>query len=210
MNSESIFTEMLSQKKRVMFILICLCTLFLLYIKKSFIEDQTTAFEFMAGRPEGSWLTVRSALQYLTIPLVYCWKFLVLGFVIWVGSFMYGYRVTFEQCWRIVMSAEFVFLIPEILKILFFLFIETEPDYYRINAFYPLSLINLFNEAGIDERFHYPLKALNLFEIIYMYLLAHGLMFFSNRPLRNTITIVLISYLPLLLAWFGFYMIVYG
>jgi hypothetical protein len=210
MNSESIFTEMLSQKKRVMFILICLCTLFLLYIKKSFIEDQTTAFEFMAGRPEGSWLTVRSALQYLTIPLVYCWKFLVLGFVIWVGSFMYGYRVTFEQCWRIVMSAEFVFLIPEILKILFFLFIETEPDYYRINAFYPLSLINLFNEAGIDERFHYPLKALNLFEIIYMYLLARGLMFFSNRPLRNTITIILISYLPLLLAWFMFYMIVYG
>jgi hypothetical protein len=209
MNSDSLLSEMMMQKKWIMFMLLCLCTLFLLYIKKSFIEDETMAFEFMSGRPEGSWLTLRSTIQYLTIPLVYGWKFLVLGFVVWVGSFMYGYRVTFEQCWRIVLCSDFIFLIPEILKIIFFLFIELEPDIYRINSFYPFSLMNLFNEAEVDQRFHYPLKALNLFEILNMYLLAHGLMIFTGRPFRNTVTIILISYLPLLFAWFGFYVIVY-
>ena len=36
-------------------------------------------------------------------------KFLVLAFVIWVGCFMFGYRVTYEMCWRIVMASELVF-----------------------------------------------------------------------------------------------------
>ena len=78
--------------------LLCLATLLLLFIKISFIENETAAFEFLQDRPEGSVLRIISALKYLSIPFVYLWKFTVIAFVVWVGCFMFGYRVTYAQC----------------------------------------------------------------------------------------------------------------
>lgn len=65
--------------KRVLFLLLCALTLLLLYIKKAFIENETAAFEFLQDRPEGMVLQVISGLQYLSIPLIYLWKFTVIG-----------------------------------------------------------------------------------------------------------------------------------
>jgi hypothetical protein len=209
MSSESPITTFLETDKRVMFIFICVSTLLLLFIKKSFIENETAAFEFLADRPEGSVLAVRSILQYFSIPLIYLWKFLVIAFVIWVGCFMFGFRVTYEQCWRVVMAAELVFYVPEIMKIVWFTVIETDPDFYRIQAFYPFSLMGLFDYHEIANRYHYPLKALNIFEIVYLAALMLGVWHFSKRPFKNAFIIILTTYLPIFILWLVFYMIVY-
>ena len=209
MNSESPLTAFLETDKRVMFIFICASTLLLLFVKKSFIENETAAFEFLANRPEGSVLAVRSAMQYFSIPLIYAWKFLVLAFVIWVGCFMFGFRVTYEQCWRVVMAAELVFYIPEVIKIFWFLAVETDPNFYRIRAFYPLSLMSFFDHLTLPARYHYPLKALNLFELVYMAALMMGVYYYSKRPFKNSFIIILSTYLPIFILWLMFYMIVY-
>jgi hypothetical protein len=209
MSAESPLTTFLETDKRVMFLFICVSTLLLLFIKKSFIENETAAFEFMANRPEGSVLAVRSALQYFSIPLIYAWKFLVLAFVVWVGCFMFGYRVTYEQCWRVVMAGELVFYIPEIIKIVWFTAIETDPDFYRIQAFYPMSVMTFFDHLTLPARYHYPLKALNIFEIAYMAALMLGIKFFSKRSFKNAMVIVLATYLPIFIGWLIFYVIVY-
>lgn len=80
--------------KRLLFLLLCLATLLLLYIKITFIENETAAFEFLQDRPEGMVLRMLSALKFISVPFVYAWKFTVIAFVIWVGCFMFGYRVT--------------------------------------------------------------------------------------------------------------------
>ena len=209
MSSESPLITFLETDKRVMFLFICVSTLLLLFVKKSFIENETAAFEFMANRPEGSILTIRSALQYFSIPLVYAWKFLVIAFVIWVGCFMFGFRVTYEECWRIVMASELVFYVPEIIKIFWFTVIETDPDFYRIQAFYPFSMMSLFNHLELPNRYHYPLKALNLFEIAYLAALMHGVWHFSRKPFKNAFIIILTTYLPIFILWLIFYMVVY-
>ena len=209
MSSESPLITFLETDKRVMFLFICVSTLLLLFVKKSFIENETAAFEFLANRPEGSMLTIRSALQYFTIPLIYAWKFLVLAFVIWVGCFMFGFRVTYEQCWRIVMASELVFYFPEIIKIVWFTAIETDPDFYRIQAFYPASLMGFFNHLTLPARYHYPLKALNLFEIAYLATLMLGVWHFSRKPFKNAFIIILTTYLPIFILWLIFYVIVY-
>src|SRR5450432_4276927 len=108
-------------EKRVTFILLCLATFLLLYIKKSFIENETAAFEFLEDRPEGGILQLISAIQFFSIPLIYLWKFTVIGFVVWVGSFMFGYRITYSQCWGIMIVSEYIFLLAELLKIMWFL-----------------------------------------------------------------------------------------
>jgi hypothetical protein len=195
--------------KKLLFILLCVVTLLLLYIKKSFIENETAAFEFLQDRPEGMVLQVISTLQFISIPLVYLWKFTVIAFVIWIGCFMYGYRVTYIQCWGVVIGAEFIFIIPEILKILYFFTIKTDPSYWDIGSFYPFSLMHFFDYYSIDKKWAYPLRALNIFEIVYWFALVSGIHYYARKEKRNVRFIVLSSYILLFFLWLVFYVIVY-
>ena len=195
--------------KRLLFVLLCLLTLLLLFVKIRFIENETAAFEFLQDRPEGAVLKAVNTLKYLSIPFVYLWKFTVIAFVIWVGCFMFGYRVTYLQCWGVVIVAEYVFLVPEILKVLWFLFIETDPSYSDIRAFYPLSLIHFVDYDALDKRYAYPLRALNIFEIIYWFLLVNGIHFYAKKDKKYVWIIVACSYILIFVLWLLFYIIVY-
>src|SRR6185369_12773486 len=117
-------TSLFSSDKRLTFITLCLISVLLLYVKIFFIEYETAAFEFLQDRPEGMILKLLSGLKFFSIPFVYLWKFTVIGFVLWVGCFLFGYRITFSQCWSVVMAAEFVFILPELIKIFWFLFVK--------------------------------------------------------------------------------------
>lgn len=193
----------------MLFVLLCLASLLLLFVKISFIEEETAAFEFLQDRPEGGVLRLINALKYLSIPFVYLWKFTVIAFVIWVGCFMYGYRVTYKQCWGVVIGAEFIFLVPEVLKILWFMAIETDPDYNDIRAFYPLSLMHFFDYVSIDKRWAYPLRALNVFEVVYWFLLVQGIHYYARKSKGIVWLIVACSYILIFLLWLVFYVIVY-
>lgn len=195
--------------KKLLFVLLCLLTLFLLYIKKSFIENETAAFEFLQDRPEGMVLRIISTLQFISIPLVYLWKFTIIALVIWMGCFMYGYRVTYWQCWGVVIGAEFIFIIPELLKILYFLVIETDPSYWDIGSFYPFSLMHFFDYYSIDKQWAYPLRALNLFEIMYWFALVSGIHHYARKEKKIVWFIVVSSYILIFFLWLVFYVIVY-
>lgn len=204
--TKSLFTS----DKRLLFILICVATLALLYIKKSFIESETAAFEFLQDRPEGAILRLLSAIQFASVPFVYLWKFTVIGFVIWVGCFLFGYRVSFAECWRIVMVAEFIFLIPEMVKIVWFMFFTTDPGYMEVREFYPLSLMQFFDYHSIDPRYAYPLRACNVFEVVYWFALVRGVKRYTRNNQKTAWIIVLCSYVLVFLLWLVFYMIVYA
>jgi hypothetical protein len=195
--------------KRLLFILLCLITFLLLYVKITLIENETAAFEFLQDRPEGMVLKAISTVKFLSIPFVYLWKFTVIAFVIWVGCFMFGYRVTYSQCWGVVITAEYIFLVPEILKIVWFMTIETDPTYNDISAFYPLSLIHFVDYDVLDKRWAYPLRALNLFEIVYWVLLVEGIHHYAHKDKKYVWVIVACSYILIFLLWLIFYAIVY-
>ena len=201
--------SILDTDKRLLFILLCLITLLLLYIKKSFIENETAAFEFLMDRPQGLVLQSISALQFISIPLVYLWKFTVIAFVIWVGCFLFGYRVTYLQCWGVVITAEFIFIIPEILKIIWFMTVNTDPTIFDIRAFYPFSLMHFFDYNTTDKRWAYPLRALNLFEIVYWFVLVYGIHHYAQKSRKIVWFIVACSYILLFILWIIFYVIVY-
>lgn len=189
--------------------MLCLLSVALLYVKKAFIENETAAFEFLQDRPEGAILRMISALQFVSIPLIYLWKFTVIGFVIWVGCFLFGFRITFSQCWGVVMIAEFIFVVPEVLKIMWFMFMVADPNLLEIRAFYPLSLMNFFDYEEISTRYAYPLRALSVFEIFYVLILVNGVHFYAKREKKAAWWIVSTSYVLLFLLWLIFYVIVY-
>ena len=195
--------------KRLLFVLLCLITLLLLYVKISLIENETAAFEFLQDRPEGTILKAINAIKFLSIPLVYLWKFTVIAFVIWIGCFMFGYRVTYTQCWGVVIGAEYIFLVPEILKIIWFIVVDTDPTYNDISGCYPLSLIHFVDFEALDKRWAYPLRALNVFEIIYWFLLVQGIHHYARKDKKYVWIIVACSYILIFFLWLLFYSIVY-
>lgn len=195
--------------KRLLFLLLCLATLLLLYIKITFIENETAAFEFLQDRPEGMILRLLSTLKFLSVPFVYMWKFTVIAFVVWVGCFMFGYRVTYQQCWGVVIGAEYIFLIAEVLKIVWFMTVQSDPTLSDISAFYPFSLMHFFDYYSLDKRWAYPLRALNLFEIAYWFLLVEGIQHYARKDKKYIWIIVSCSYILIFFLWLLFYLVVY-
>jgi hypothetical protein len=195
--------------KRLLFLLLCILSAFLLYFKIAFIESETAAFEFLQDRPEGQILVLLNSLEVIAIPLVFLWKFTVIAFVIWVGCFMFGYRVTYAKCWGVVIVAEYIFLLPDLLRIIWFMTIKTDPNYHEIRSFYPLSIIQLIPSESISPRWAYPLRALNIFEILYWFLLVSGIHQVAKKDKKYVWIIVSCSYILLFFLWLGFYAIVY-
>ncbi|MDX1629266.1 MAG: hypothetical protein R3345_11240 [Fulvivirga sp.] len=193
----------------IFFTLLCLLTFMVLLLKKSFVELETTAFQILDQRGEMGFFHLLSGLQFITIPLIYLFKFTVIGFIIWVGCFMYGYNVSFGQAWHVVMICETLFLLPELLKIIWFVFIAEDSNLFEIRSFYPLSLIHLIDPYEVPKRLLYPLKALNIFEVIYWLLLVQGIHFMAQKKKSTAYAIIFTSYVPLFLLWLGFYAIVY-
>ena len=191
------------------FLVVCLVTLLLLLLKKNFVEYETTAFEILEERGEMGVFKMINTLQYLSIPIVYLIKFTIIAFVIWIGCFMFGYKISFGDTWHIVLVSEIIFFIPELLKILWFMFIETEANYFEIREFYPFSLINLVDTEYLDKRWYYPLKALNVFEVIYWFILVRGVHAFSRKKIKIAYSIIFSSYVLFFFLWLGFYSIVY-
>jgi hypothetical protein len=204
-----IMKDLLEIRRIHFFFLLCLLTFLLLFIKKTFIEYEISAFQILDERGQLGFFKVISALQYMSIPAIYLLKFTFIAFFIWVGCFGFGYRVTYTNCWHIAMVSEIIFIIPELLKIFWFMFFETDPNYGMVKAFYPLSLMNLFNFEHVSPRWHYPLKSLNLFEVIYWFVLTAGIYIKSGKLYKQSLIISTFGYVIPFLFWLVYYTIVY-
>ena len=195
--------------KRLYFVFLCLITFLVLLIKKNYIESETAAFEVLESRGQIGVLNLINAFQYLTIPLYYIWKFTLIGLILWLGSFAFGYKISYRKCWQIAMIAETLFLIPEVLKIVYLTYVFTDPNLYDIRAYYPFSLMNLVDYEDVASKWHYPLKALNIFELMYWTILTYGIHLAAKKKKEIAILIVLFSYVPIFLLWIWFYISVY-
>ncbi len=206
---KGVFDEFTAIDKRLFFVFLCLITFLLLYIKKSFIESQIAAFEILEQRGEMGFYHLINALQYFSIPIVYLYKFTVIAFILWVGCFMFGYKVFYSRLWGLVMFAECIFFGAELLKIGWFVFIETDPEIWDVRAFYPLSLINLFDFREVPDAWHYPLKAINVFELLYWIILVYGIQYLSRKRFDISLYIVLTSYVFWFFLWLIFFVLIY-
>lgn len=205
----SIVKDLFEVNRILYFLLLCLLTFLTLFIKKNFVEYEITAFQILDERGELGMFKLISSLQYLSIPAIYLLKFTLIAFFIWVGCFGFGYRITYSNCWHIVMVSEIIFLLPELMKIIWFMFFETDPNFATVRAFFPFSLMNFFNFELIENKWHYPLKALNIFEILYWFLLVAGIYVKSQKDYKQSLIIGLFGYAIPFIFWLGYYTIIY-
>ena len=140
-------------------------------------------------------------LGYVLIPVLYLLKFALIALCLNVGTLLFDYKIPFPKLFRLAMMAETIFLIPILLKPLWFLLVQTSFTLDDFQYFYPLSLLNLFESGSVAPWWVYPLQLANVFEVVYWLLLAYGLHRLLRTHYDRALTLVLASYLPGLLLW---------
>jgi len=126
-------------------------------------------------------------------------KILAITTILSTALYLGNARLPFEKVFITVTAAEYVFLIPAAIKIYWFYHYYPQGDLAAWHRFYPLSAISLFNDVPAD--WIYPLQTLNVFEVIYWFLLAFGLSRTSGLTFDRSLRLVVTSYIPALFIW---------
>lgn len=113
-------------------------------------------------------------------------------------------KMTFNALFKVVVVSQTVFFIPILFKILWFGFVDTEFDYQEIRNFHPYSLLGLFGAENVQEWLVYPLRTINIFEVIFIYLLITGVSHHSKLKKELIIKPIIGSYGILLFVWITF------
>ncbi len=141
---------------------------------------------------------------YVVLPFLFFVKITVIAWVLAIGGFFKELPLSHGRYFRIVLLAEFVFLIPAILKIVWFYFFETDFTLEQIQQFVPFSLQSVIDTSDFPNWALYPLQIINLFEVAYWVLLA----FLIDRAAKTYkgMKVVLTGYGPALFIWIVFIM----
>lgn len=140
-------------------------------------------------------------VAYLLIPLLLLVKISIIAGVIDVGCFFFDKKIKYKKLFNIVVKAEFVFLLVIIFKTAWFYFFQTDYDLEDLQNFYPLSTINIIGYDGLQPWFIYPFQVLNLFELVYWFILAYLIGKELNENTDKGFSIVASSYGVSLLIW---------
>lgn len=143
-------------------------------------------------------------INYLAVPVVYLLKFTLITLWLLSGSILFGHKTAFKKLFQVVLIAEFVWLIPSLLTLIWFGLIDTNYTLIDVQYFQPLSLLNIFDGPNIESWLVFPLKALNLFEIAYMLVLAYGMKKVLNRDFNSSLSFTVPVYGSGLIVWIIF------
>src|ERR1700753_573570 len=100
-------------------------------------------------------------------------KICIITLLLYTALFLSEKQVSFEKILKVVIYAEFIFLIPATIKIIWFHWNYPHPTLQQWNTTYIFSALSLVPSAPADMT--YLLQSLNVFEVGYWFLLAYGL-----------------------------------
>ena len=206
---ESALKYILSIKSIILFLVLLLMAILLLWTRIQLVENETVAYQIMQEQGRFGVFQLFNSFKYMAIPFGYILKLSMVSFILWTGAFMFGYKISFSQMFKIAIIAEFIFLLAEFAKVAWLIVVPYEPTIWDIRAFYPLSLMNLFDYEAIPANWVYPLQSINIFEPINWIFLVYGIHLTARKKIEYAYAIVFTTYVPLFILWLVYYTIVY-
>ncbi len=140
-------------------------------------------------------------LSYLLLPIILLLKLFLVSVCLTIGALIINFNKEFEDFFRTALVAEFIFLLPLLIKLFWFSLFQTNYSLPDLQYFYPLSALSLFNPQDIETYLIYPLQLINLFEVAYWILLAKGVQSGTNTGFYSSLGFVASSYGVGLLLW---------
>ena len=198
-------SEALDFDKRLFFILLIGIFLIIRYLTNALILETIPDSERLDAQGDLLFFHIFNTLNYIWTPFALLWKFTVIAFLFWSIGLTIGYKVKFRVLWQFALVAEFIFIFPELLRLLWYMNPTGSVSYFEIQNFEPLSALWLIGPENLEEKFHYPLSVINVFELLYGIAWVLGFHTLSRRSVQESIPVVLLSYFLPLLLWLAFY-----
>lgn len=160
---------------------------------------------FIAGGDSQQTISSFTIYNYLLKASFYLLKFLLIATILSGGIFLEGNKnklkvASIGDLYTLAMSAEFIFLLADMVKIIDFTFISTDYQDLDYLNYHPFSLFRLIN-VNPDSLFSYPLQSLNVFEFAYVGALGHGLKKLQFPNNNTGYRVVFFSYGSALVVW---------
>jgi hypothetical protein len=201
--------------KYYLFLAIVIANMMIIWLSKSALINEIVFYntfseqmsydrsmEIFDGLKRYSWIS------YAAIPIVLLIKFTLISIVIYTGIFLFDLheRISFKKVFGVVVASEIVFITASLIKFLWFSFFAGNYDLNDMSFFYPLSLSNLFSRSEVDKMWIFPLQVLNLFQLLYILSISHGLYTQSGIQKTKVEKAVMMAYLPGLILWIALIM----
>lgn len=170
-------------------------------IKQSFLLENLSlnkVQELIDFRNNWNWV------NYVLLPFILISKLSLISLWILSGSILVNLRVSFKEVFRVVLVAEFIWLIPSFISFIWLGIISSSFTLQSIQYFQPLSLLRFFHAPSLESWIIFPLKSINLFELVYTILLAIGIMRVINSSFSKALKFILPVYGSALVTWIIF------
>jgi hypothetical protein len=200
-----------SQKRWSGFLLCCISVTLTTLLNQNFIISDALYYnnfaesmtverieEFIDSTKKWSWIS------YSLIPFFYFIKFTLVAACISTGLYFQENRFRFKEAFGLAIWAEGVFILVAVVKLLWFVLVQTNYTLQDLQFFFPLSTLNFFDVKHLEPYLVYPLQVLNLFEIVYWFVLAYGIKKMVGISLERGMTVVASSYGVGLVIWVVF------
>ena len=140
-------------------------------------------------------------ISYIFLPILLFIKIIFATICLSIGALMLNIENGFKKFISLTITAEFIFLIPGVIKLLFFYLVKTSYTLQDLQLFSPLSLIGFFNPTELDPWLVYPIQLLNVFELLYWIALAWQMQEVLEKPFAESLGFVAKTYGVGLAVW---------
>lgn len=197
-----------SNSNKIRFLFLCILGTTLAWSNQFFLIDDMVFFNAFAD--QFSYERINTIIEqnkrwewliYVATPTIYLIKLSLITTCLGLGFFFSTNRFNFKAFFNVAVFAELIFLFPIIIKLLWFLFVQTDYDLNDLTLFYPLSALNLFDAETLPRYWMAPLQTLNLFEVAYWFLLAYGVADATDFSFKRSFGLVMSSYGVGLVLW---------
>ncbi|WKK73995.2 hypothetical protein QYS49_19440 [Marivirga salinae] len=198
-------------KNSYLIFILVLCNLILYYLTNEFLITDTLIkdhysnqlsydriLKLISIKNEWSWV------NYLLIPALQLIELSIVSFWILCGSIIFNLNITYKSIFKIVMIADFIWLLPSFFSLVWFGLFDTSHSLLEIQYFAPLSLLSIYDPSQLDSWLIFPLKSINIFEFIYLLVLALGIKKITSKDYDSALKFTLPVYGSALIVWILF------
>ncbi|QNL21726.1 hypothetical protein HZR84_07165 [Hyphobacterium sp. CCMP332] len=202
----------LEQDGRVIFLALCIVQVALIFIQEDIIGFRADFFDLLEDAGETGILYWLLRLQevggYLIVPLNIFIQVFFAGLMLWIGTFTFGYKIDFKASVKITVLAYPSFFIAQLLKILWFGFINRNYSQFELDHFHHFSMAVFWPVEDRINTLPMLAKSLNPGLLVYLWLMTLFLAKILNRSSKVSWPIVMVFIFGIGLLWKVFYAVI--
>ncbi len=154
--------------------------------------------QILDGQKKWEWL------GYAFIPPIYLLKLSLVTLSVYTGILLLNIKtLSWRKIFGVVIIADMIFLIPSIIKMVWFTF-QSNYTLEDVQYFLPGSMLNIFDPKLLEPWLIYPIQSLNIWELVFWAALAWGLKKYLDGDFYRSMSLVAGTYGTGLVIWVVF------